>query len=423
MNVQVVGCSHHNAPIAIRERLAFNSEQVASALERLRQEFVGLEAVLLSTCNRVELYLAAENGDLPTHEQVVGFLARFHGLEPGQIAEHLRQRSGEEAVRHLFTVAASLDSMVVGEPQILSQVKQAYQLATQCQSAGPLMHAAFQAAVRVARRVAGETTIHQRRVSIPSVAVADFAQQIFERFDDKKTLIIGAGEMAEETLRYLQDEGAHEITVVNRSAQRAAELACRWRGQAAEWDRLLEVLAATDLVISTTAAAEPIVTLAQFGEIEHLRCERPLFVLDLAVPRDFEPAIGDRPGVYLYSIDDLRQACERNRSARDKEMPAALAIVEQEAGRFLGSLHHRSTGPIIQQLRKGWEQPKEDELQRLLNKLPQLDEHARQEIRQAFDRLVNKLLHPPLESLRDEARHGFPNALVDALARLFQLKD
>lgn len=423
MNVQVVGCSHHNAPIAIRERLAFNAEQVVSALERLRQEFHDMEAVLLSTCNRVELYVAAENGDLPAQEQVVGFLARCHGLEPGQIAEHLCQRSGEDAVRHLFTVAASLDSMVVGEPQILSQVKQAYQMATQCHSAGPLMHAAFQAAVRVARRVAGETAIHQRRVSIPSVAVADFAQQIFERFDDKKTLVIGAGEMAEETIRYLQDQGAHEITVVNRSAERAAELARRWRGRAAEWEQLAESLSATDLVISTTAAAEPIVTLAQFERIEHLRHERPLFILDLAVPRDFDPAIGDRTGVYLYSIDDLREACERNRLARDKELPAALRIIEQETDRFLGDLHHRSTGPVIQQLKRGWERPKEEELQRLLNKLPELDAHARDEIRQAFDRLVNKLLHPPLESLRDEARHGFPNALVDALARLFQLKD
>lgn len=423
MNVRVVGCSHHNAPIAVRERLAFNAEQVASALERLRQEFHDMEAVLLSTCNRVELYLATENGDLPAHEQVVGFLARFHGLEPGQIAEHLCQRAQDEAVRHLFTVAASLDSMVVGEPQILSQVKQAYQVATQSKSAGPLMHTAFQAAVRVARRVAGETAIHQRRVSIPSVAVADFAQQIFERFDDKRTLVIGAGEMAEETIRYLQDEGAHEITVVNRSPERAAELARRWRGRAAQWNQLPELLAATDLVISTTAAAEPIVTEQQFQRIEHLRHERPLFILDLAVPRDFEPAIGDRDGVYLYSIDDLREACQRNRLARDRELPAALKIIEQETDRFMCDLHHRSTGPVIQQLKRGWERPKEEELQRLLNKLPELDDHARDEIRQAFDRLVNKLLHPPLESLRDEARHGFPNALVEALSRLFQLKD
>jgi glutamyl-tRNA reductase len=423
MSVQVVGCSHHTTSIAVREQLAFNAEQTPSALEQLRHELPNVEAVLLSTCNRVELYMAAENAELPTRDQVAGFFARFHDLDPGEIAEHLYQHAGEAAVRHLFTVASSLDSMVVGEPQILSQVKQAYQLATQLGSAGPLAHAAFQAALKAARRVANETSIHQRRVSIPSVAVADFAQQIFERFDDKKTLVIGAGEMAEETLRYLRNEGAHDIIVVNRNAARAAELAQRWRGRALEWERLLEALAAADLAISTTAAKEPVVTLAQFQSIESLRRGRPLFVLDLAVPRDFEAAIGDRPGVYLYSVDDLREACDRNRRERDQELPAAMQIIEQETGRFMADLHHRVTGPIIQQLKEGWDKPKEEELRRLFNKLPELDQRSREEIRQSFDRLVNKLLHPPMESLRDESRRGFPHALVDALARLFQLKD
>ena len=423
MNVQVVGCSHHNASIDIRERLAFPPEQAAAALAQLRQERAEVEAVLLSTCNRVELYTAAECAPLPPRAEVAAFFGRFHRLEPGAIVEHLYEQSGEAAVRHLFRVASSLDSMVVGEPQILSQVKQAYQLATQLGTAGPLTHAAFQTAVRVARRVAEETSIHHRRVSIPSVAVADFAQQIFERLDDKRVLVIGAGEMAEETLRYLQDEGARDIAVVNRSAERAAELAARWNGRAVPWERMLEELAAADLVISTTAASEPVLTVAQFASVEPLRCDRPLFVLDLAVPRDFDPAISDRPGVYLYSVDDLRMACERNRRERDKELPAAMQIIEQEVGRFMAELRHRVTGPVIQQLRKGWEKPKEEELRRLFNKLPGLDDHARQEIRQSFDRLVNKLLHRPMESLRDESRQGFPGALVEALSRLFQLKD
>jgi len=423
MSVQVVGCSHHNTSIDVRERLAFSPEQASAALERFRAEFAEVEAVLLSTCNRVELYTACEDGPCPTREQLAHFLARFHGLEPQPILELLYERAGEAAVRHLFTVASSLDSMVVGEPQILSQVKQAYQLATRHQSAGPLAHAMFQAALKVARRIAGETAIHQRRVSIPSVAVADFAQQIFERFDDKNTLVIGAGEMAEETLRYLQDQGAHHVAVVNRSAPRAAELARRWHGRAVAWEDLLPALAAADLVVSTTGAQQPVVTLAQFLSIEPARSDRPLFILDLAVPRDFEPAVGNRPGVYLYSIDDLRQACEQNRAERDRELPAARRIIEQETGRLMADLHHRTTGGVIRQLKQGWEKPKEEELRRLLNKLPQLDETGREEIRQSFDRLLNKLLHPPLESLRDESRHGIPSALVEALAKLFQLKD
>jgi glutamyl-tRNA reductase len=271
--------------------------------------------------------------------------------------------------------------------------------------------------------VAGETTIHQRRVSVPSVAVGDFARQIFERFDDKQTLVIGAGEMADETLRYLQEEGVRHITIVNRSLARAEELAKRWQGRTVAWEELPQAIAAADLVVSTTGSDEPIVTLDRFSKIESYRSERPLLILDLAVPRDFEPAIGKRPDVYLYSIDDLQAACRRNRTERDKELPAAMHIVEQETARFMAEMYHREIGPVIERLRLGWQKPKEDELQRLLNKLPDLGEREREEIRRSFDRLVNKMLHPPLESLRDESRDGVPRGLLDALARLFQLKD
>ena len=423
MNVQIVGCSHHDTPIALRERLAFSPAQTQRALEEFRAQFPEVEVVLLSTCNRVEVYTASENGVCPGLGPVCRFLAAFHRLEPEAIAGHLHEESSEAAVRHLFAVASSLDSMVVGEPQILAQVKQAYQLATQHTSAGPLTHAMFQAAVKVARRVSGETAIHQRRVSIPSVAVGDFAQQIFERFDDKKTLVIGAGEMAEETLRHLREHGVREVTVVNRSPQRALELARHWQGRTVPWEQRVAELAAADLVISTTGAEEPILTLEAFLSIEPARGGRPLFVLDLAVPRDFEAAIADRPGVYLYSLDDLRETCRQNRAERDRELPAARRIIEQETGRFMADLHHRATGPVIRRLRQGWEKLKDDELRRLMNKLPELDPRSREEIRESFDRLINKLLHPPLESLHDEARHGIPSALMEALARLFRLKD
>ena len=423
MNVQIVGCSYHGTSIAIRERLAFGREQSAEALDQWRRVFRNVEGVLLSTCNRVEVYAATEAAAMPTHQQVAGFLARFHKLDPADVEPLLYSSQGDAAIRHLFTVAASLDSMVLGESQILAQVKQAYQAATDRDTTGPLLHSAFQAAIRVARRVTTETAIHQRRVSIPSVAVAEFARQIFERFDDKETLVIGAGEMAEETLRYLCDEGARRITVVNRHFDRAEELARQWQGTPRPWEDLHEAIAAADLVISTTGAGKPIVGLDEFRQIEASRRRRTLFILDLAVPRDFDPAIGGRPDVYLYSIDDLQAACQTNRVRRDKEIPAAMQIIDQETSRFMAELYHRATGPIIQQLRDGWQKPKVEELQRLLGRLPELDEHARDEVRQSFDRLVNKLLHPPLESLRDESRHGIPHALLDALTRLFQLRD
>ncbi len=335
MLLEVVGCSHHNATIEVREKLAFSPAQTREAIDRWRQVFPQVEAVLLSTCNRVEIYTAAETGSGPTLEQVAAFLAQFHDLDPGFILQYLYQYGGEAAVRHLFTVASSLDSMVLGEPQILAQVREAYQTALLGENAGPLLHWIFQAALHAARRVARETTIHQRRVSVPSVAVADFARQIFERFDDKHVVVIGAGEMAAETLRYLREAGSHQITIVNRSYERASELAPLWQGRAIAWDQLYEALATADLAVSTTGAGEPIVTLADYGRIERARFGRPLFILDLAVPRDFDPAIGSRPDVYLYSIDDLQEACRRNRAQRDKELPLAMQIIEEETARLM----------------------------------------------------------------------------------------
>ncbi len=424
MKLQMVGCSHHTASVGVRERLAFNKDQAVEALARLRVKYPEAEAVLLSTCNRVELYVASETATAcPSHHDVVEFLAGFHGLNPEEVFNDLFERTGEDFVRHLFTVAASLDSMVVGEAQILAQVKQAYELATSVESVGPLTNAAFQAALRVAKRVTSETAIQQKRVSIPSVAVADYASQFFERFDDKKVLVIGAGEMGEETLKYLIDEGAHDISIVNRNLTRAEELAARLRGKAQPWEQLHACLVAADLVVSATGATEPIVTAAQYREIDKARYQRPLMILDLAIPRDFDPAIGDFNGVYLCTIDDLAKACAQNRREREKEWPKAERIIAEETARFMADLHHRATAPTIKRLKARADEVKADELQRLLNKLSTLDPKSQAEIRQSFDRLVNKLLHPPLESLRDEATHGTPHGLLDALKRLFQLKD
>jgi glutamyl-tRNA reductase len=424
MKLQMVGCSHHNASLEVRERLAFSPDQVATALEQWRLSYPMTEAVLLSTCNRVELYTAADDlAVAPSDQELKQFLAEFHGLPLHQVFDDLFEQSGEGAVRHLFTVAASLDSMVLGESQILAQVKEAYQLAAQQDSIGPITHDIFQRALRVAKRVAAETSINDSRVSIASVAVSNFARNVFERFDDKQILVIGAGETAEEVLVYLRDEGAKHITVVNRSEEAAAKLAKQYSGRAASWNNLDAKLIEADLIVSATGASQPIVSLQHFRAIEPHRYQRPLFILDLAVPRDFEPTIGDCLGVYLYSIDDLQEVCRRNRAARDKELPQALTIVEEETTRFMQELYHRATGPIIRQLRQGWHEVRDDELRRLFNKLPDLDDRARQEITQAFERYVNKLLHPPLESLRDESRSGTPHSLLDALKRLFRLEE
>jgi|TARA_B100000519_G_scaffold43099_1_gene33690 glutamyl-tRNA reductase len=427
MKVQVIGCNHHTTDIEFRERLAFQPNQVPDALDRFQRMHPGTEAVLLSTCNRVELYTASEKSAVcPSHEEVVDFFAAYHGLNATDIASELRQLSGEEAIRHLFTTAASLDSMVVGEAQILSQVKQAYEMANDGDFTGPLTHASFQAALRVAKRIATETALHKRRISIPSVAVADFASQFFERFDNKTILVIGAGEMGEETLQYLIDLNATDIHIVNRSIERAEDLASRTAGEAQPWEMLDPLLIKADLVVSTTGANKPIVTIDHYKDISQKRFQRPLFVLDLAVPRDFEPSIGDELGVYLYSIDDLQAVCDKNQRARQRELPKAQEIVEAETAKFMAELNHRTTVPWVKQLREQADSIKQDELARLLNKLEVLGElgkQGRKELEVSFDRLVNKLLHPPLESLRDDASKGLEHGLLDALKKLFQLRE
>lgn len=424
MRLSLVGCSHHTSSVNIRERLAFTGDQVPDALKQLRDRFPRSEAVLLSTCNRVELYTGCEDSNhAPTREQIIEFLADYHSLPVNDVASQVTVHSHEEAIQHLFTVAASMDSMVVGEPQILAQVKNAYRIATDGDYTGPLTNSAFQAAIRVAKRIATETTMHKRRVSIPSVAVAEIARTVFESFDDKFVLVIGAGEMGRETAQYLVDEGARHITVVNRNRERAEALANEIGGRTADWSSLDELLVLADLVVSTTGATEPIVTLKRYQDLEARRFQRLLFVLDLAVPRDFEEGVGDCLGVFLYSVDDLKETCERNQRARQKEWPKARKIIDEEKTRFLADWNHRATGPTIKRLREQANRVRSQELQRLMNKLDSVDEKSRREIEMAFDRLVNKMLHPPLESLRDEAKEGTPHGLLDALTRLFKLQD
>ncbi len=422
MTLALVGGTHRTVPLALRERLAFSAEQAAEALARFRDRFPGREGVLLSTCNRVEFYAAGDREPAPAEEEMLSFLAECRGLDAGLLAPVLARRRDDAVVRHLFAVAAGLDSMVLGEPQILAQVKQAWTLAQESRTAGPLTGEMFQAALRTAKRVATETALGRERVSIPSVAVADFAAGVFERFDDKRVLLVGAGKMAAETLRYLREAGARDVTVVNRTAGRAVELAARLGARPGRFDELAAELAVADLVVSTTGASEPVVSLEMFARAEAAREGRPLVVLDLAVPRDFDPRIGGRPGVWLYSIDDLAKACDSNRERRRGELPAAQAIVEEEARRFMGDLHHRSTAPVIEQLKAGWTETGESELDRLFRRLPQLGEAERAEIRQAFERYAAKLLHPPLASLRSESQAGPPHGLLDALKRLFDLE-
>jgi glutamyl-tRNA reductase len=424
MHWSMLGWSHHHTPIELRERLAFSPEQVQQFLGLFQQKYDDIEVAMLSTCNRVELYCATESQQLPTMEQLGLEISAFHGLSFSEIKQQSSYLIDEPVIKHLFLVAASLDSMILGEAQILSQVRQAYDLACQCNTASTLMHRAFQRATAVARRVANETTIHRRRISVPSVAVSEIATEFFERFDDKKILLIGAGEMGVETLRYLLDAGAKKIRIINRSFERAQEVAREFSISADPWEMLHSHIASAELVVSTTSSPETIISASTFRQIRSSR-KHAVLILDLAVPRDFEPSIAEFPDTYLYSVDDLQQVCDRNLEARKAEWPRAMQIVEQETKKFDSESRHAGSGSTIKKLREQAEQIKQDELKRLLDKLQShgLDPQVEKELSYAFDRLVNKILHPPLQSLRDNADSSHHASLLDALKRLFQISD
>ena len=281
----------------------------------------------------------------------------------------------------------------------------------------------FQAANRAAKRVQQETSIHRRRVSVPSVAVGEVATEVFDTLHNKRVVLCGAGEMGGETLRYLKQAGASDICIINRSRDRAVALANTFSAESALWDDLQEQVVGADLLIGTTSATEPILDKATFLPLHGKRKNRLLLILDLAVPRDFEPSIGELSNVYLYGIDDLQSACDRNRRERQKEWPKAKQVISEETQRLMQAFHHKATGPVIQRLREHAQDLKNDELERLINKLhlEDLDPSAQKEIEKSFDRLINKLLHPPLASLRDDAAEGHRRGLLEALRHLFNL--
>lgn len=426
MPLRVIGCSHHDCPVGLREQLAVPVHQVRDFLDRFQRHFPQVEAVLLSTCNRTELYTA---GDMhmshPSPEETMAFLARDRGVSFGTLHERITGRQGEEAIRHLFSVAASLDSMVIGESQILAQIKEAYRLANDASTSGENLHRAFQTALRVAKRVARETKLHQHRVSVPSLAVQDFLPRVFETLEDKQILILGAGEMAEETLQYLVPAGGKQFHVLSRNAARGRALAETLGGRVSDWSQLPDRLVEADLVVSATSSPNVVVHYSEFRQLEGRRNQRPLFILDLAVPRDFDPRIGDCLGVYLYSMDDLETACAENRSRRSGEIPKARQIVEEETRLFLSESRRENIAPSVRQLRESADEIRLAELDRLLRRFPNIDGQTRQEISHMTERIVNKILHPPLEVLRegDPERTARPANLLDAFKRLFQLGD
>lgn len=426
MKIQVVYCNHQTADMSVRERLAFpNADALSRAYGELRKRFPGSEAVVISTCNRIEVYTAQENDEeAPTQVQLAKFFSEFHQIPLDDFLPELVEVSGPAAVQHLFEVTSSLDSMVLGETQIVSQVKEAYDAATRNEASGPITNSLFQRALTVSGRVRTETKLSEGKISIASVAVGEVGR-IFDRFDDKVVVVLGAGEMATEALRYLQDKGVRQIVICNRSLERAERLAAEFGGVARPWSDLDAAIEQADVIVSATGADRPIVDVARMKPIRKRSRGKPLFILDLGAPRDFDPLVsGIDPEIFLYDIDDLESACEQNRRSRVAEIDRARQIVTEETTRFAHDIRHKATGPIIKRLREHWHDISRQELDLLFRKLgPKIDDGSKEAIERTLERIVNKLLHPPLETLRDEAKEGTHHGLIDAIRRLFRLSD
>ncbi len=429
MILLAVGCSHRTTPVAVRERLAFRDDQLPRALDALATR-LDCEAVVLSTCNRVELYLArvldrATRATTPLDaDAVCGFLADFHGLAVDEIQPHLYVRHNDDAVRHLFRVAASLDSLIVGEGQIAGQVTNAYELAHKHDGPGPLLHALFPHARRVAKRVRTETGIARGHVSVSSAAV-DYVRQVFDHFGDKTILVIGAGKMGELTLKHLRRLEPKHIFVANRSPEKAQAVARGCGGEAVPWERLDEMLARADIVLSTTGAAEPIVTLERYRRIAAQRNGGPVVILDIAVPRDFDPRIHDGDRTCLFNIDDLKRIQEATLADRRRHVGPAEALVEQETQRFVKEWRRRRHGPVIERLTRDLEAKREEVVRKLFDRLNgRLSEEDRKYIEYAFVKLQNQFLHGPISALAEDQQADAPgHTLLDALHKLFRLRE
>lgn len=419
MNLLLVGCSHRTAPVAVRERLAVPEPKLGPFLVELIARFGG-EALALSTCNRFEVYVASDGPE--DSDAVADWIASRHGLEVGDIRPHLHEKHGADAVRHLFRVAASLDSLVIGEGQIAGQVKRAYDLAAQAAAAGPLLHVLFQHARVVAKRVRRETGIARGHASVSSVAV-DYVRQVFAHFHDKTVLVIGAGKMGGLTLKHLRALDPHRILVTNRSPDKANEVAAGCGGEPVPWEKLDEALRRADIVLSTTGSPEPIMTRDRFAGVLAKRTAGPMVVLDIAVPRDFDPAIHDGDRVCLFNIDDLQRVRQRTLAERLRHAGPAEAIVEQEADRFVREWARRRTGPTIAQLTEDFDRKRRAVVGQLLGKLNgRLSDADKKAVEGAFRLLQNQFLHGPISALGEESHQG-GSTLLEALRQLFRLSD
>lgn len=423
MHILCVGLSHQTAPVELREKLAMNDSQAAAAMSELAAAYPGAELAILSTCNRTEFYIARPLHGHPRLQEITGCLARRAGVEAAALSSCLYHHDNERAVRHLMRVTGGLDSMVLGENQILGQVRAAYDLAQQTGTVGSVLHRLFQASLAAGKTVRAQTGIGSGRTSVSSVAV-DFARHLFSSFADKTVLAIGAGKMTELTLRHFMELRPKRLLVCNRTFSKAADLAGKFAGRAVPFESLDDHLIEADVVISSTGATQPIVTAACFKPLLKPRRFRPVFIIDIAMPRDFDPAVGDLSNVYLYNLDDLQKVIAEQAAGRSGQIGAAEAIIEPAVVECYAQVQTGDFAQLIRRLRDQLHAIGDAESQRALQKLRTADESRLQQALEEYThRLINKILHKPLTELNKGREAGGAEAALyaTALRRLFDL--
>jgi glutamyl-tRNA reductase len=419
MHLLLIGLSHKTAPVELRERLDFQARGVEPALRALGSRTAVREALILSTCNRAEVYAASEDLER-ARVDLVSFLAGHHNVAADAVLPHLYDRVDLDAARHLFRVAAGLDSLVVGEPQILGQVKEAHSAATAAEVAGPVLNRLLHASFGVGKRVRTETGLGAGAVSVSFAAVA-LARKIFGDLKGRTVLVVGAGEMGKLTARHLKSQGVHQVTIMSRSMAHAARTAEAIGGaSAAPWDEMDQALGASDIVVTATGAAAPILTKAHVEAVMRPRRHRPLFIIDIALPRDVEAAAGEIEQVFLYNIDDLQATVRENLARRASEVAHAETIVGEEVEKFAAWLRARGAIPTVVALRQRFESIRRAELDRLL-KGSALAPESRARVEEITRLLVEKLLLTPTEQLKSAADPDAVVAYSDALTKLFGL--
>ncbi len=421
LDIVLLGLNHKTAPVELRENLAFSKDETSAALKAFKESPAISEAILISTCNRVELLMATEDKS-NAMDAVKLLLAEFKKIPVTEFENALYIHDGDDAVRHIFRVASSLDSMVVGEPQILGQIKEAYQTATIKKTSGVLLNKLLHRTFFVAKRVRSETGIGDHAVSI-SYAAIELGRKIFGTLEGKKVLLIGAGEMAELAVEHLIRNRTGDIFVANRTFERGVKLASKFKGKPVRFEEITDCLQRVDIIISSTGSPDYVVTRDQVKGVMHSRRNRPLFFIDIAVPRDIDPAINRLTNSYIYDIDDLKGVIDNNIESRNKEAIKGERIVDEAVIRFRQWYDNMDVVPTIVALRDKMDNIARSEVKKTLQTLNHLSDDDCQAINRMTNAMINKILHDPTILLKKNRSHGDKSVYLDITRKLFKLDE